>query len=56
MINGSDFERPGSEHPGGAQFGIADGSVRFISDHADSATLEHMGTIDAGEVLGVLEP
>ncbi|MBN2578951.1 MAG: DUF1559 domain-containing protein [Pirellulales bacterium] len=32
------FESPGSMHRGGAQFSMADGSVRFISENIDSAT------------------
>jgi hypothetical protein len=30
------FESPGSAHRGGAQFGMADASVRFISENVDS--------------------
>lgn len=50
-LNNGHFEHPGSEHPGGAQFGMADGSVRFINENIDSPTLMHLATIDCGEVI-----
>jgi prepilin-type N-terminal cleavage/methylation domain-containing protein/prepilin-type processing-associated H-X9-DG protein len=50
-LNNSHFEHPGSEHPGGAQFGMADGSVRFINENVDSLTLMHLATLDCGEVI-----
>jgi prepilin-type N-terminal cleavage/methylation domain-containing protein len=40
---------PGSLHPGGAQFAIADGSVRFISQTIDLWALEAFATYAAGD-------
>jgi prepilin-type processing-associated H-X9-DG protein len=42
----------GSRHVGGAQFGMADGSVRFISENIDRNVYSALGTRDGGEVLG----
>jgi len=49
-INNWMFEAPGSEHPGGAQFGMADGSARFISENVDPILFEGLGTMAGGEV------
>jgi prepilin-type N-terminal cleavage/methylation domain-containing protein/prepilin-type processing-associated H-X9-DG protein len=40
-----------SRHPGGVHFGLADGSVRFISDDADSVFYRTSCTRDGGEVV-----
>ena len=37
-MNNGFFESPGSDHIGGASFGMADGSIHFISENVDSAT------------------
>lgn len=42
----------GSRSPGGANFGLADGSVRFISENIDPGVLEALTTIRGGEVIG----
>ncbi|MDC0936405.1 DUF1559 domain-containing protein, partial [Pirellulales bacterium] len=47
----SAFEHPGSEHIGGAFFGMGDGSVRFISENIDSDTLIGLTTYQGGEIL-----
>jgi prepilin-type N-terminal cleavage/methylation domain-containing protein/prepilin-type processing-associated H-X9-DG protein len=39
-----------SEHPGGANFVFADGSVHFISDDVDDAAYRAMATINGGEI------
>lgn len=42
----------GSRSPGGAHFGLADGSVRFISENIDPGVMEALSTINGGEVIG----
>jgi prepilin-type processing-associated H-X9-DG protein len=42
----------GSGHPGGANFGFGDGSVRFLSDQTKLTTLQALSTRAAGEVVG----
>ncbi len=41
-----------SRHPGGAQIGLADGSVRFVSETVDTAVWRAAGTREEGESLG----
>lgn len=41
----------GSDHPGGAQIALADGSVRFISATIDQQTLRALLTRSGGEVV-----
>ncbi len=40
-----------SFHPGGAQFSVSDGAVRFISDSVDHNTLLYLSTRHGGEVV-----
>ena len=42
----------GSLHPGGAQFTLGDGSVRFISQNIELVTLQRLAFISDGQVLG----
>lgn len=42
----------GGVYPGGAHFGLGDGSVRFISDNIDPRLIEGMTTIQGSEILG----
>lgn len=43
-----------SSHPGGANFGRADGSVTYVADEVDGRTFEGMGTRSSGEVTDPL--
>lgn len=40
-----------SRHPGGANFCLGDGAVRFLSEFIDSHVLESLGTTGGGEVV-----
>jgi prepilin-type N-terminal cleavage/methylation domain-containing protein/prepilin-type processing-associated H-X9-DG protein len=46
------FDDFSSQHEGGAQFLMGDGSVRFISENMDTRLYQSAGTIQGGEVLG----
>lgn len=41
-----------SDHTGGAQFLLGDGSVRFISENVDMTTYQRLGLVADGQVLG----
>ena len=41
-----------SNHTGGAQFVLGDGSVRFISENVDHALYQSLRTIQGGEIVG----
>lgn len=53
QINNS--AKPGirSAHPGGANVGMADGSVHFLSNETDPATLKALLTIAGGEAIDI---
>ena len=51
-INGLQRETAGSDHTGGAYFGLADGSVRFLSQNMDLTIYAGLGTTGEGEVSG----
>ena len=42
----------GSQHTGGAQVALVDGSVRFLSENIDTNTLRSLTTRGGGEVVG----
>jgi prepilin-type N-terminal cleavage/methylation domain-containing protein/prepilin-type processing-associated H-X9-DG protein len=50
--NGYSFR---SRHPGGVQFALADGSVRFVADSVPLATYRAMATIAGGETLNLTD-
>lgn len=41
-----------SRHPGGANFGMTDGSVRFVSENINPHVYKMLGTIQGAEVVG----
>jgi prepilin-type processing-associated H-X9-DG protein len=43
----------GSNHPGGAQFAMCDGSVRFVNDAVDLPPLQALVSRDAGELFPI---
>lgn len=45
LMNNRFFGSPGSEHPGGAHFGLGDGSVQFKSDSMDPRIFALMGSM-----------
>ena len=55
LINNTNVMSPGSEHSGGANFGMGDGSVRFIADTANPRIFALMGSMDDGVALDIGE-
>jgi prepilin-type processing-associated H-X9-DG protein len=51
-MNNLHFASPGSLHSNGANFGIADGSVKFLSQTIDADTFALLGSM-ADYVVGV---
>ncbi|MEJ7593537.1 MAG: DUF1559 domain-containing protein [Planctomycetaceae bacterium] len=49
-INGPDGI--GGPYTGGCQIGLADGSVRFVSENIDPVVFEHLSTMADGNVIG----
>ena len=50
-IMGTDQHAFSSNHAGGAQFALGDGSVHFISENIDGTTLERLADRDDGNVI-----
>ncbi len=47
-MNNDFFEAPGSDHAGGAHFGLADGSVRFLSENISKQLFYYLGSMNDG--------
>jgi hypothetical protein len=52
-FNNIDF---GSRHPGGAQFGFANGSAHFLGETINFTTYQDLATRDGGEVVADWSP
>jgi len=52
LLNNKFWGSPGSAHPSGANFGLGDGSVRFISNSIDSRVFALLGSMADGVPLG----
>ena len=48
-INGKHFEAPGSSHKLGANFCLADGSVKFLSENINIFILTALGSMASGD-------
>ena len=51
-INGMGLQAFGSNHPGGASFCFADGSIHFLRTEIDGTTLENLAARNDGMLLG----
>ncbi len=52
-LNNGFFEDAGSEHPGIAQFGFADGSVRSISENIDTQLYAYLGSMADKQIAAI---
>ena len=44
-LNNGFFESAGSEHPYGANFGFADGSIHFLKEDIDTKLYSYLGSM-----------
>ena len=54
-INGAGLQAFGSNHPGGANFCFADGSIHFLPTQIDGTTLENLAARNDGKPVGIFE-
>jgi prepilin-type processing-associated H-X9-DG protein len=52
VVHFTGFFGPRSFHTGGANVGMADGSIQFISDGIDASLCRALHSCDGGEVIG----
>jgi len=52
-FNNGFFESPGSEHPGGANFAMADGSVHFLVDSMEKTIFQALGSYAGRESVSL---